>query len=242
MLASFRTSLRQPASTLLKTCSKCGGEKSLDDFYNRKRSRDGKHVWCKDCCKAYNRDPANKKRKNARQRERYANDAEYRQSQLDWAKEKRQTDPEYMRRLANESYHRNFEKNREARNERSRKWREDNPEKAKEVYRRSREKHIERARKACREWQKKNPERVRELVMRYHARKLGATVGIVDYEEILERDGLWCYLCDSAVEPDDIHFDHVVPLSKGGEHSMENIRVTHSLCNLTKADRLVEAA
>lgn len=226
----------------MKTCSRCSLEKPLDEFYNRKKSRDGKHVWCKLCCKAYAASAETKGRRNARQRERYATDPEYRQERLDWAKEKRESDPDYMRSIWNASYHRNFDKNREKRNERSRKWREENPERAKEVVKRSRERNIERARKACREWQKKNPERVRELVARYNARKIGATVGEVDYEAILKRDGLWCYLCESEVESDDIHFDHVVPLSKGGEHSMANIRVTHSRCNLSKGDRLLEAA
>jgi len=33
---------------------------------------------------------------------------------------------------------------------------------------------------------------------------------------------------------EDLHFDHVVPLSKGGPHTTENIRPSHSTCNLKK--------
>lgn len=139
----------------------------------------------------------------------------------------------------------------------SRTWRAKNPERRREQLRKhaqtdafkatqQRYRVTEGAREKAREhalaWAKRNPEKKQEMNNRYRARKFGATVGIVDYEEILERDGLWCYLCESAVEPDDIHFDHVVPLSKGGEHSMANIRVTHSRCNLSKGDRLLEAA
>lgn len=38
----------------MKRCSKCGGDKSLDDFSNDKRSPTGKHSWCKKCRSDYN--------------------------------------------------------------------------------------------------------------------------------------------------------------------------------------------
>lgn len=36
------------------------------------------------------------------------------------------------------------------------------------------------------------------------------------------------------------HLDHVIPLSRGGAHSEDNIRVTHARCNLKKGTKLVE--
>lgn len=54
---------------------------------------------------------------------------------------------------------------------------------------------------------------------------------------VLERDGLTCQLCLLPVEPDDIHLDHIKPWSKGGEHSVSNLQVTHSVCNMRKAAR-----
>jgi len=143
-----------------------------------------------------------------------------------------------MREIANRSYHKNKEANREKRRLRSQAWRDANPALALEVSRRYQEANREKCRERCLDWQRRNPEKVKELVARYEARKKGATIGTVDYAAILERDGLWCYLCETEVEPDDVHFDHVIPLSKGGAHSMENIKVTHSLCNLSKGDRL----
>lgn len=35
----------------MKTCNKCNIDKSLDNFYNHKKSPDGKHYMCKDCAK-----------------------------------------------------------------------------------------------------------------------------------------------------------------------------------------------
>ena len=37
----------------MKTCSRCLTPKPLDQFYNRINSSDGKHPWCKACCRDY---------------------------------------------------------------------------------------------------------------------------------------------------------------------------------------------
>ena len=62
----------------------------------------------------------------------------------------------------------------------------------------------------------------------------------VDLAAILERDGMWCYLCEKPIASLDVlHFDHVIPLSKGGPHAAANIRPSHALCNLRKGARLI---
>lgn len=83
------------------------------------------------------------------------------------------------------------------------------------------------------------------------ARRLGATViEPFDREAVFERDGWTCYLCGlpvqrgvSAFDPDSATVDHVVPLSRGGEHSVRNARTAHLRCNSAKQDRaLIDAA
>lgn len=65
------------------------------------------------------------------------------------------------------------------------------------------------------------------------------TAGIrINYRAIVARDGLRCGICGGAVEKKDIHFDHVIPLSKGGAHAEWNIRVTHASCNRHKHARV----
>lgn len=56
-------------------------------------------------------------------------------------------------------------------------------------------------------------------------------------DRVLARDGLTCQLCLEPVDPADVHLDHIKPWSKGGEHTVANLQVTHSLCNLRKAAR-----
>jgi 5-methylcytosine-specific restriction endonuclease McrA len=86
-----------------------------------------------------------------------------------------------------------------------------------------------------RAWVKANPEKNRQYVSRRRALVRAATVGEVDYGAILERDGMVCHICrDDIPTLDDLHFDHVIPIARGGEHSMGNIRPAHAECNLRK--------
>lgn len=43
-----------------------------------------------------------------------------------------------------------------------------------------------------------------------------------------------CHICKKKVRDADLHFDHVIPLSKGGEHSELNVAVAHGRCNVRK--------
>lgn len=79
--------------------------------------------------------------------------------------------------------------------------------------------------------------RYSEYSARYRARKILADVGNVDYNEIIARDKGVCHICNESVLADDISFDHVQPLSKGGAHSMDNLKLAHLLCNICKNAR-----
>jgi len=66
--------------------------------------------------------------------------------------------------------------------------------------------------------------------------------------DIFKRD-LWrCYLCGTKVRvyatkrnmPDEATIDHVVPVSKGGEHSLANCRCACRVCNTLKSDSMPE--
>ena len=51
---------------------------------------------------------------------------------------------------------------------------------------------------------------------------------------VLERDGYYCVYCDEDLRDAEIHMDHVIPESKGGETSYNNLQVTCRKCNLAK--------
>lgn len=51
---------------------------------------------------------------------------------------------------------------------------------------------------------------------------------------VIDRDGLRCVFCDEDLTDQEVHLDHVIPESKGGETSMKNLQVTCRKCNLAK--------
>ena len=68
--------------------------------------------------------------------------------------------------------------------------------------------------------------------------------------DILSKYGSDCYLCGLAIDllaprsigsdgwQNSLHLEHVIPLSKGGNDTIENIRPSHGLCNLRKGSSL----
>ena len=84
---------------------------------------------------------------------------------------------------------------------------------------------------------------------RKRARKYGATYtpGIT-LKKLYERDSGICHICGEQCSwdskeygtcgPDYPSIDHVVPLSKGGSHTWENVKLAHHLCNGAKSDNV----
>lgn len=132
------------------------------------------------------------------------------------------------------------EKNRERIAATKAEWTRLNPDcnrKASEAYRK-------RNREACgdriKNWKARNTDLIR-LQTRQQQRKRralvrGCRVGRVDYPAIYKRDRGICHLCGKT--PEKYHFDHVIPISKGGPHTAENIKVACAFCNLSKGNRI----
>ena len=57
---------------MMKTCSKCGQNRSIEHFTKHKSAKDGLRAYCKDCAKAYRALPEVKQRSNELQRTRRA--------------------------------------------------------------------------------------------------------------------------------------------------------------------------
>jgi len=72
-----------------------------------------------------------------------------------------------------------------------------------------------------------------------NARRAGTERERVDYNRIKRRDKMRCHICRRQVQASELHFDHVIPLSKGGTHTENNIAVSHARCNLSKNARVL---
>ena len=73
------------------------------------------------------------------------------------------------------------------------------------------------------------------------ARMNNAFVEVVDQIKVFNRDKWICQLCGYSVSKlrdrnlvDIASLDHIIPISKGGEHSYANTQLAHLSCNLRK--------
>lgn len=54
-------------------------------------------------------------------------------------------------------------------------------------------------------------------------------------QAVWQRDGGRCAICGATT---DLHFDHVIPVSKGGGNSPKNLQILCGECNRAKAARI----
>lgn len=132
---------------------------------------------------------------------------------------------------------RSHHKRRDANVARMRAYRERQGIEARREYR-QRTHDTEKNTARCRRWAQENPEQRRALNSsggaRYRARKVEQFVEVVDPQVVWERDEGVCGMCGQAADRADWQLDHIVPISKGGEHSYANTQVSHPTCNRRK--------
>lgn len=193
-------------SCQLKTCKKCGSEKPAtnEHFYKDKTKKDGFHVHCRDCQRAYATD--------------------YRSSRRDEAKARSRSWHAANREYANKRSRAYYLAHKDRHAELGRKWRTNNRERAKETNR---------------AWHLANPERWKASNWRRRSliRQSKGTLTAVDIKSQYKSQKGKCYYCHSKVG-DNYHIEHVIPLSRGGSNSLENIVIACPACNLSKKDKL----
>lgn len=129
-------------------------------------------------------------------------------------------------------------KNKEEYNSYMREYNKANSEKKRVRDKRYREENSGKIAEYNRSYRKSNLERKRELNRNYKSIRRSMTTGEgVDYSTIKQMDNMICYLCGFRITENDLHFDHIEPLSKGGKHTEDNLACTHSKCNQEKSNK-----
>jgi len=72
--------------------------------------------------------------------------------------------------------------------------------------------------------------------LRKHTRQIQRDVML----KVVRRDGQICQKCNQPVFDDEVEFDHIIPFSKGGKSTVENLRLVHKDCNRHKSNSLSE--
>ena len=100
-----------------------------------------------------------------------------------------------------------------------------------------RQAHLEKMRANYLSWAQRNVERICEYASARRALIRHVRVEQVKRAVVWERDAGICHICTLPADPLNWHLEHVVALSKGGEHSYTNCKVSHPHCNQVKYNK-----
>lgn len=82
------------------------------------------------------------------------------------------------------------------------------------------------------------------------AKSYGVKTEKYTYAEVLNLYGTNCHICLDPIDLNaprnvgrdgwekGLHIDHVIPMSKGGEDTLFNVRPSHAKCNIIKNDKI----
>lgn len=204
-----------------KHCPACRHILPKDSFGKDKNRKDGRNVYCKSCVKQKSHDSYQRTLETSRHRKKQYNQRNKESLRIysaNWHQENKER--------RNKQFKENRKVNREKHSAYERRWRKANPEKT---------------RKYSRDYYQRNTEKRLEDSSRRKALKLSLTVGEVNYQVIVKRDNRTCHICGEKIPRDQLHFDHIIPLSKGGSHSQDNIACAHKKCNLSKGSKIISS-
>ncbi len=190
---------------------------------------------------------ANKERINERNRQWVLdNQEQHRETQKAW----RELNAERLREYR--------EEHREEIALMRKRWYEDNREHSREYFKAWCAANFERYKQAqanwcaanpnyAREWRKAHPDSHRAAQYRRRAQMFDGDYEPVDLAQVWEKSNSLCFLCTTPMDrsysfphPAFPSLEHIIPLSRGGTHTLENLTYTHLKCNLTKQAKLIE--
>lgn len=237
----------------VKTCTKCGVCKPVNEFQKHKRHSDGLASQCKACCSEQKRNnyPAIREKSREKSRKYYA---EHREQNAINCREYRAANRESIAKQKHEYYLANRERdaarkreyyiaNREREIERVRKWKIDNRERRARWAREYYLANLDRVVIWRQRFKDNNPEFRRVYQHRRRAR-IAAAGGTYNSADIrrqksmqTDRKGvLRCWWCSCQIN--EYHVDHRIPLAKGGTNDARNICLACPDCNLRKNSKM----
>jgi 5-methylcytosine-specific restriction endonuclease McrA len=128
------------------------------------------------------------------------------------------------------------EKNPQLHRDRNKKSRDADKQRATAARARSYQKNKQKENQSSRLYYQRFPEKYREAASLRNRKKLVNGIFFVSASELKKLYSSTCALCASA---DSIEIDHIVPISKGGSHSIGNLQPLCRPCNRSKSDKFL---
>lgn len=126
-------------------------------------------------------------------------------------------------------------KRRELNRAYSKKWRSENPERCRQLKTQWRRNNPEKSKQMNRLYFERNPGAKLEIRNRYRARLANAKVGITKPMRVVYQMARRVSKC-TGIKFD---VDHIIPISKGGKHCIENIRAIPAIINRRKSNKII---
>ncbi len=125
-------------------------------------------------------------------------------------------------------------------------WRKNNLEHKRAYDRNYRKVNKQKESAYQKDWQKANAEKCRDRARKHKALKQKTQVEPISEKSVYLRDGWKCQICHKRVNkklrypnPMSPSLDHIIPLSKGGNHIYANVQLAHWICNISKHNRIL---
>ena len=220
-------------NSVLKRCSSCKAEIPLIGFHKNKNRKDGYHNQCKRCRNNYTqKNKAEIAKYTKKYREINKEEISIKQKKYDMKNKKKIS--ERMKRYCKNNKKKLAE------------YRENNKKKIAErmkIYHKENKKHFAEKKK---EYDKTTQGRLSRAKRRHKRRAIKALAISEEFNpiDVLKRDRYICQACGCKTRPDyknQYHpkrpeLDHIIPLSRGGEHSMQNTQCLCHQCNIEKSN------
>ena len=200
--------------TQYKTCTKCGQIKPFEAFAKDKYKKSGTTASCLTCRNEH-------------------------------AKNRRKNDPALQAKLKEQSKN-YYHANKDASAHRNREWTVNNRDKRRALDARFRANNRSAQSERAKDYRKRNPEVRKNWSIRnpdrqaaiYVKRSFAKRGGIRYSISIQELAKLYAKLCAYCGAPSE-HIDHIIPLSRGGRHSIGNLTGACKSCNLSKGAKFI---